>query len=42
FGIVQYVAWKRTEQRTPEQVDAAFAAADPVKTASTALDRRRH
>jgi hypothetical protein len=42
FGIVQYVAWKRTEQRTPEQIDAAFAAADPVKTASTALDHRRH
>ncbi|TIR25580.1 MAG: glycosyl hydrolase 25 family protein [Mesorhizobium sp.] len=42
FGIVQYVAWKRTGQRTPEQIDAAFAAADPVKTASTALDQRRH
>lgn len=42
FGIVQYVAWKRTGQRTPDQIDAAFAAADPVKTASTALDQRRH
>ncbi|TGT68905.1 glycosyl hydrolase 25 family protein [bacterium M00.F.Ca.ET.159.01.1.1] len=42
FGIVQYIAWKRTEQRTPEQIDAAFASADPVKTASTALDHRRH
>ncbi|ESY85015.1 glycoside hydrolase family 25 [Mesorhizobium sp. LNHC220B00] len=39
FGIVQYVAWKRTEQRSPEQLDAAFAAADPVSTASTTLDR---
>jgi GH25 family lysozyme M1 (1,4-beta-N-acetylmuramidase) len=38
FGIVQYVAWKRSGQRTPEQIDAAFAAADPVSTASTALD----
>jgi hypothetical protein len=38
FGIVQYVAWKRSVQRTPEQIDAAFAAADPVSTASTALD----
>jgi len=37
FGIVQYVAWKRSVQRTPEQIDAAFAAADPVSTASTAL-----
>lgn len=42
FGIVQYVAWKRTEQRTPEQIDAAFAAADPVSTASTALDSAKH
>ena len=41
FGIVQYVAWKRSGQRTPEQIDAAFAAADPVNTASTALDHRR-
>ncbi|TGQ63684.1 glycosyl hydrolase 25 family protein [Mesorhizobium sp. M00.F.Ca.ET.186.01.1.1] len=39
FGIVQYVAWKRTEQRSPEQLDAAFAAADPLSTASTTLDR---
>lgn len=42
FGIVQYVAWKRAGQRTPEQIDAAFAVADPVNTASTALDHRRH
>ena len=42
FGIVQYVAWKRSRQRTPEQIDAAFAAAaDPVSTASTALDSAR-
>jgi len=39
FGIVQYVAWKRTEQRSPEQLDAAFAGADPVSTASTEIDR---
>ncbi|MBZ9770778.1 glycoside hydrolase family 25 protein [Mesorhizobium sp. CA6] len=39
FGIAQYVAWKRSGQRTPEQIEAAFAAAaDPVSTASTALD----
>lgn len=43
FGIVQYVAWKRSGQRTPAQIDAAFAAAaDPVSTASMALDRSRH
>ena len=41
FGIVQYVAWKRAGQRTPEQLDAAFASADPVSTASTTPDRRR-
>ncbi|WP_027164619.1 glycoside hydrolase family 25 protein [Mesorhizobium sp. WSM3224] len=41
FGIAQYVAWKRAGQRTPEQLDAAFAVADPVNTASTALDHRR-
>ncbi|WP_412033591.1 glycoside hydrolase family 25 protein [Mesorhizobium sp. BH1-1-5] len=42
FGIVQYVAWKRSGQRTPEQIDAAFAAAaDPVSTASTTLDAKR-
>ncbi|RUU53329.1 muramidase, partial [Mesorhizobium sp. M2C.T.Ca.TU.009.01.2.1] len=42
FGIVQYVAWKRSGQRTPEQIDAAFAAAaDPVSTASTTLDSAR-
>ncbi|MCA0056165.1 glycosyl hydrolase 25 family protein [Mesorhizobium sp. B2-4-2] len=40
FGIVQYVSWKRTGQRTPAQLDAAFAAAaDPVSTASTEPDR---
>ncbi|WP_184872237.1 glycoside hydrolase family 25 protein [Mesorhizobium sangaii] len=39
FGIVQYVAWKRTEQRSPDQLDAAFAAADPLSTASTEIDR---
>ncbi|TIN21212.1 MAG: muramidase, partial [Mesorhizobium sp.] len=39
FGIVQYVAWKRTEQRSPAQLDAAFAAADPLSTASTEIDR---
>ncbi|TGS95089.1 muramidase, partial [Mesorhizobium sp. M8A.F.Ca.ET.213.01.1.1] len=41
FGIAEYVAWKRTEQRSPLQLEAAFAAADPVSTASTAIDRRR-
>lgn len=41
FGIVQYVAWERTGQRSPEQLDAAFAAADPVSTASTEIDRGR-
>ncbi|TPJ59354.1 glycoside hydrolase family 25 protein [Mesorhizobium sp. B2-7-1] len=42
FGIVQYVAWKRSGQRTPEQIDAAFAAAaDAVSTASTTLDAKR-
>lgn len=41
FGIVQYVAWQRSGQRTPEQIDAAFAAADPVSTASTTLDAKR-
>ncbi|AID28773.1 muramidase [Mesorhizobium loti] len=39
FGIVQYVAWKRTGQRSPEQLDAALAAADPVSTGSTEIDR---
>ena len=39
FGIVQYVAWNRTEQRSPAQLDAAFAAPDPLSTASTELDR---
>ncbi len=39
FGIVQYVAWKRAGQRSAEQLDAAFAAADPVSTASTEIDR---
>jgi len=39
FGIVQYVAWKRTGQRSDEQLDAAFAVADPVSTASTEIDR---
>lgn len=39
FGIVQYVAWKRTGQRSPEQLDAAFAAADPLSTGSTEIDR---
>ena len=39
FGIVQYVAWKRTGQRSPEQLNAAFAAADPVSTGSTEIDR---
>ncbi|WP_246676793.1 glycoside hydrolase family 25 protein [Mesorhizobium sp. B2-4-15] len=38
FGIVEYVAWKRTGQRSPAQPNAAFAAADPVSTASTELD----
>ena len=39
FGIVQYVAWKRSGQRSPAQLDAAFAAAaDPLSTASTELD----
>ncbi|TIX52702.1 MAG: muramidase, partial [Mesorhizobium sp.] len=41
FGIVEYVAWKRTEQRSATQIEAAFAAADPVSTASTAIDRNR-
>ncbi|MFK0688372.1 glycoside hydrolase family 25 protein [Mesorhizobium sp. IMUNJ 23033] len=42
FGIADYVAWKRTEQRSTAQIEAAFAvAADPVSTASTELDRRR-
>jgi GH25 family lysozyme M1 (1,4-beta-N-acetylmuramidase) len=39
FGIVQYVAWKRTERRSPAQLDAAFAVSDPLSTASTELDR---
>ncbi|QPC94177.1 glycoside hydrolase family 25 protein [Mesorhizobium sp. INR15] len=40
FGIADYVAWKRTEPRSPALLDAAFtAAADPVSTASTTLDR---
>jgi len=39
FGIAEYVAWKRTEQRSPAQLEAAFTlAADPVSTASTELD----
>ncbi|EHH11736.1 glycoside hydrolase family protein [Mesorhizobium amorphae CCNWGS0123] len=42
FGIADYVAWKRTEQRSTAQIEAALAAAaDPVSTASTELDRRR-
>ncbi|WP_192183743.1 glycoside hydrolase family 25 protein [Mesorhizobium amorphae] len=42
FGIADYVAWKRTDQRSTAQLEAAFAAAaDPVSTASTELDRRR-
>ncbi|RUU74620.1 muramidase, partial [Mesorhizobium sp. M7A.F.Ca.MR.362.00.0.0] len=39
FGIVQYVAWKRTERRSPAQLDSAFAVSDPLSTASTELDR---
>jgi GH25 family lysozyme M1 (1,4-beta-N-acetylmuramidase) len=42
LGIADYVAWKRTEQRSAQLLDAAFtAAADPVSTASTELDRER-
>ncbi|RJT40107.1 muramidase [Mesorhizobium waimense] len=40
FGIADYVAWKRTDQRSTAQLEAAFAvAADPVSTASTEIDR---
>ena len=38
--VVCNPAWKRTERRSPAQLDAAFAAApDPLSTASTELDR---
>ena len=42
FGIAEYVAWKRTAYRSEALLEAALSqAADPVSTASTALDSKR-